>query len=142
MDARLVPNQDSKEVISKIRKHLDKHGYNDITVRSLDPYEWSKTSVNEPMVQAIIQAYRKLGYEPEIWPLNASSVPYNLFNRNPLHLPFCDGGLGHGGRAHAPDEYFVVEGKGKVAGLADCEKSYVAILDSYANYGKQQKTKM
>lgn len=138
MDARLVPDQSSEEVISKIRKHLDKHGYNDIAIRSLDPYEWSKTSVNEPIVQAVIQAYRKLGYEPEIWPHNASSVPYHLFNRKPLNLPFCDGGLGHGGHAHAPDEYFVVEGNERVVGLAGCEKSYVAILDAYARYRQKE----
>ena len=132
MDARLVPNQSSKEVIQKIRKHLDKHGYRDITIRSLDPYDWAKTSVKEPIVQSAIQAYRKLGYEPEIWPITASSVPYYLFNREPLHLPFIDAGLGHGGRAHAPDEYLVIEGNDKVAGLGDCEKSYVIFLDEYA----------
>jgi len=141
LDTRLVPNQSSKEVIPKIRKHLDKHGYTDIKIRSLDPYEWSKTSVKEPIVKAVIQAYRKLGYEPEIWPHHASSVPYHLFNRGPLHLPFCDGGLGHGGRAHSPDEYFVIEGNDKVAGLAGCEKSYVAILDDYAKYKEPKKSK-
>jgi acetylornithine deacetylase/succinyl-diaminopimelate desuccinylase-like protein len=136
MDARLVPNQKSEEVIQKIRRHLNNYGYTDITVRSLDPYEWAKTSVKEPIVQASIQAYRKLGYKPEIWPITASSVPYYLFNRGPLYLPFIDAGLGHGGRAHSPDEYLVIEGNDKVAGLAGCEKSYVVILDTYAKYSK------
>lgn len=136
MDARLVPNQKSEEVIQKIRRHLNNYGCTDITVRSLDPYEWAKTSVKEPIVQASIQAYRKLGYKPEIWPITASSVPYYLFNRGPLYLPFIDAGLGHGGRAHSPDEYLVIEGNDKVAGLAGCEKSYVVILDTYAKYSK------
>ncbi len=91
----------------------------------MDPYEWSKTSVKETIVQATIEAYRKLGYEPEIWPMTASSVPYYLFNRGPLNLPFINAGLGHGGRAHSPDEYLVIEGNDKVAGLAGCEKSDV-----------------
>jgi acetylornithine deacetylase/succinyl-diaminopimelate desuccinylase-like protein len=134
MDARLVPDQSSKEVIQKIRKHLDKLGYTDIKVKSLDPYEWAKTSVKEPVVQAVVHAYRKLGQEPEIWPITASSVPYYLFNRGPLHLPFIDGGLGHGGRAHAPDEYFVIDGNDKVEGMAGCEKSFAMILDMYAKY--------
>jgi len=86
----------------------------------------------------MIQAYRKMGYQPEIWPHNASSVPYHMFNRGPLYLPFCDGGLGHGGRAHAPDEYFVIEGNDKVAGLAKSEKSYVAILDAYDKYSTEK----
>jgi len=100
----------------------------------MDPYNWFKTSVKEPLVQATIQAYRKLGYEPEIWPLGAWSVPYHLFTRKPLRLPFVDAGLGHGGRAHAPDEYFIIEGNEKVAGLARCEKSFATILDTYAKY--------
>lgn len=134
MDARLVPNQSSEEVIRKIREHLDKLGYTDIKIRSLDPYEWAKTSVKEPIVQAVAKAYRKLGHEPEIWPITASSVPYYLFNRGPLYLPFIDGGLGHGGRAHSPDEYFVIDGNDKVEGLAGCEKSFAIILDTYAEY--------
>jgi len=134
IDTRLVPDQSPEEIIPKIRRHLDKHGYADIIIRPMDPYDWSKTSVKEPLIQATIQAYRKLGYEPEIWPLNASSVPYYLFNRKPLRLPFVDAGLGHGGRAHAPDEYFVIEGNQRVAGLAGCEKSFVVILDTYARY--------
>jgi hypothetical protein len=42
------------------------------------------------------------------------------------------GGLGHGGRAHAPDEYLVVEDTEKIGGLATLEKSYVVILDNLA----------
>jgi len=57
-----------------------------------------------------------------------------LFNRKPLQLPFVCAGLEHGGRAHAPDEYFVIEGNEKVAGLAGCEKSFVTILDEYTKY--------
>jgi acetylornithine deacetylase/succinyl-diaminopimelate desuccinylase-like protein len=134
IDARLVPDQSPDEIIPKIRRHLDKHGYTDILIRPMDPYDWAKTNVKEPIVQATIQAYRKLGFEPEIWPMAAWSVPYHLFNRKPLRLPFIDAGLGSGGRAHSPDEYFVIEGNDKVAGLAGCEKSHVVILDCYANY--------
>jgi len=134
IDTRLVPEQTPEEIIPKIRRHLDKHGYTDIIIRSMDPYDWSKTSVKEPIVQATIHAYRQMGYEPEVWPMNASSVPFHLFNRKPLRLPFISAGLGHAERAHAPDEFFVIEGNEKVAGLARCEKSFVAILDAYAKY--------
>ena len=49
-----------------------------------------------------------------------------------LNLPFVIGGLGHGGRAHAPNEYIVVEEGGLTGGLATLEKSYVAILNNLA----------
>ena len=36
--------------------------------------------------------------------------------------------------AHAPDEFYVVEENERVSGLAECEKSLVIVLDTYADY--------
>jgi hypothetical protein len=44
------------------------------------------------------------------------------------------GGLGHGGGAHSPDEYLVIEGNDSVAGLVRAEQSYVDILYAYAEW--------
>ena len=41
----------------------------------------------------------------------------------PFRLPIVGGGGGHGGRAHAANEYYVIEGAGKVYGMAGAEKS-------------------
>ncbi len=131
MDVRLVPNMTVEEVIPKIRRHLDKNGFKEIKITRLEEgYEWAKTSVREPAVQAVIKTYREFGYEPEIWPHMAGSAPFCMFNREPLNLPFVEGGIGHGGRAHAPNEYIVVEEGGPTGGLITLEKSYVAILDN------------
>ena len=42
------------------------------------------------------------------------------------------GGGGHGGRAHAANEYWVIEGAGKVYGMAGAEKSVATFLYNYA----------
>lgn len=132
VDVRLVPNMTVEEVIPKIRKHLDKHGFKEIKIIELEEgYGWAKTSIKEPAAQAILKTYREFGYEPEIWPHMAGSVPFCMFNREPLNLPFVMGGLGHGGRAHAPNEYIVVGEGGPTGGLITLEKSYVAILDNF-----------
>lgn len=131
VDARLVPNMIVEEVLPKIRKHLDNHGFREVKIVELEEgYGWAKTSVKEPAAQAIIKAYREFGREPEIWPHMAGSAPFCMFNREPLNLPFVIGGLGHGGRAHAPNEYIVVQEGGPTGGLCTLEKSYVAILDN------------
>ena len=133
IDVRLVPNMTTREVLPRIRRHLDEHGFPHIIINKLESgYDWAKTSVREPVSQAVITAYRNFGYEPEIWPHLAGSAPFCMFNRAPLNLPFVMGGLGHGGRAHAPDEYLVVEDTERIGGLATLEKSYVAILDNLA----------
>jgi acetylornithine deacetylase/succinyl-diaminopimelate desuccinylase-like protein len=131
VDVRLVPDMTVEEVIPKVRKHLDNHGFKEIKVVELEEgYGWAKTSVREPAAQAIIKTYREFGYEPEVWPHMAGSAPFCMFNREPLNLPFVLGGLGHGGRVHAPNEYLVVQEGGPTGGLCTLEKSYVAILDN------------
>ncbi len=131
VDVRLVPNMTVREALPKIRQHLDKHGFKEIRIVELEEgYEWAKTSIKESAAQAVLKAYRELGHEPEIWPHIAGSAPFCMFNRDPLNLPFVIGGLGHGARAHAPNEYLVVEEGGPTAGLRTLEKSYVAILDN------------
>lgn len=135
IDSRLVPNQVVKEQAALLRQHLDKHGFSDIEMRPLaGGDEWSRTSVRSPAVQAVLSVYKQYGIEPAIWPRSAGSSPEAQYTRPPLNLPAVSGGLGHGGRAHAVDEYFVIEGNDKVAGLADCEKSMVDILYAYANW--------
>jgi acetylornithine deacetylase/succinyl-diaminopimelate desuccinylase-like protein len=133
IDVRLVPNMTVKEVIPRVRRHLDQHGFPEVKIVELEEgYGWAKTRVTEPAAQAVIETYREFGHEPEVWPHMAGSAPFCLFNRAPLNLPFVIGGLGHGGRPHAPNEYLVVGEKGPTGGLCTLEKSYVAILDNLA----------
>ena len=54
-------------------------------------------------------------------------------------VPIVGGGGGHGGRAHAANEYWVIEGAGKVLGMAGAEKSIAAAIYAYA--GKIPPTK-
>jgi acetylornithine deacetylase/succinyl-diaminopimelate desuccinylase-like protein len=55
------------------------------------------------------------------------------FTGAPLNLPAGQFGLGHGGGAHAPDEFYVIEASNpKVAGLDRVVASYVEFLYSLA----------
>jgi len=131
-DIRLVRNMNSAAMLPKLRKHLDRHGFSDIEIRQLSGYEWSRTSHKSEIVQAVVKTYRKYGVDPMIWPTSGGSAPMYLFTRDPLNLPLCTGGMGHGGRAHAPDEYYVVEARDGIAGLPECEKFFVDMLYTYA----------
>ncbi|MGQ0569500.1 MAG: M20/M25/M40 family metallo-hydrolase, partial [Armatimonadota bacterium] len=89
-------------------------------------YQAARTCVSAPIVQAMIQTYRAFGYEPEVWPTIASSMPLYLFTEV-LGLGTISGGLGHGGRAHAANEYATVEG------MRLFEKSLVTLLFALAD---------
>ncbi|KYK37058.1 MAG: hypothetical protein AYK19_07615 [Theionarchaea archaeon DG-70-1] len=131
IDIRLVPNQERDNMLPLVRQHLDTNGYTDVKIRVLDKgYNWSKVSVKEPVAQAMIRTCRNFGYEPEVWPHLAGSAPFYLFS-TVLNIPYVSGALGHGARAHSPDEYIVYEGNEKVLGLDGAQKSMVAFLDEW-----------
>ena len=50
----------------------------------------------------------------------------------PVSMPIGMGGAGHGGNAHAANEYYVIEGAGKVYGMAGAEKAQAAIFYNFA----------
>ena len=90
------------------------------------------------MVQALLQVYQQYGVDCEIWPMTPGAAPMYLFTRPPLGLPLVEGGLGHGGRHHAADEYLVIEGDGRVAGLVEAEMAFVDFLYTYAGMGGEK----
>jgi acetylornithine deacetylase/succinyl-diaminopimelate desuccinylase-like protein len=138
-NCRYVPNQNGEDLSNKIRKHLDNHGYSDVQMRIVGDVDWCKFKRDTEIVKAIVKTYEKFGVDyvsaspPTISGSDAGPYwPAYLFGKNPLNLPIARGGLGHGGRAHAIDEYYVIEGAGKVYGLAGAEKANASVLYYYA----------
>jgi acetylornithine deacetylase/succinyl-diaminopimelate desuccinylase-like protein len=132
IDSRLVPNQAVKRQEDLVRAHLDRHGFSDIEMRKLGGGdEWSQTSVQAGVVQATLAMYKEHGIEPMVWPRSAGSSPQWEYTRK-LGLPAGGGALGHGSRAHADDEYIVIQGDDRVAGIVESEQSMVELLYAYA----------
>ncbi|MBI3950990.1 MAG: M20/M25/M40 family metallo-hydrolase [Acidobacteria bacterium] len=132
IDARLVPEQKADNIIPLVRAHLDKRGFQDIQIRQLSGYDPPRSKLKSHVVQSLIRNYRAYSYEPTIWPSMAAANPLGVFSAPPLGLPWISGGLGHGGNNHAPNEYMVVEGKGRIPGLAQIEKFYVDYIYTIA----------
>ena len=51
----------------------------------------------------------------------------------PVSMPIAAGELGMGGRAHAANEYFILEGAGKTYGLAGAEKSVASMVWNFGH---------
>ena len=129
MDSRLPPGLEPDDVYRMIRTHLDAKGFRDIVLRPMSGYPAASTSVEAPLVQAMLGVLNKYGARTRVSPWLGGSAPFYQFTRT-LDLPFVFGGLGYGTGAHGPDEFMLIhpaEGV-KAAGLADIEKSYVDIL--------------
>jgi len=128
LEVRLIPNQQSRKVYSCIEKHLQEHGFSDIKIYKLAEVESCQTSINEEIAQSLIRAYQANGVKFQVWPSSIATIPIYLFNHPPLSLPFATGCVGFGGHSHGSDEFAVIKGKGKIAGLAEYEKCIASLI--------------
>jgi acetylornithine deacetylase/succinyl-diaminopimelate desuccinylase-like protein len=133
LDLRLVPDMTATGTLELLKAHLSRHGFGDIEVKFTGGYDPTETDPDSKLIQAMVATYRKSGIDPLLWPRLAGSWPGVTFTGEPLRMAAGIFGLGHGGGAHAPDEYFVIEASNpKVAGLDGAVKSYVDFLYSLA----------
>jgi acetylornithine deacetylase/succinyl-diaminopimelate desuccinylase-like protein len=133
IDVRLVPDMTAKETLELIKKHLAAKGFGDIEVNMSGGYDPTDTPADSRLVKAMVAAYQVSGIEPLLWPRLAGSWPGVMFTGPPLNLPAGQFGLGHGGGAHAPDEYWLIESANpKVAGMDGAVRSFVDLFYSLA----------
>jgi len=106
LDFRLVPDQRPNEILSKLRKHLDSHGFSDIAIAPTTEGENpARTPLDSPFVTIVAATGREVfGADPVIMPAMAGSGPMYYFT-DTLGLPTAGIGVDYlGSRAHAPDE--------------------------------------
>jgi acetylornithine deacetylase/succinyl-diaminopimelate desuccinylase-like protein len=116
-----------------LKRQLAKRGFGDVEARMTGGYDPTSTAADAALIRAQIGVYRRAGIEPVVWPRNAGSWPGYVFTGEPLLLPAGHFGLGHGGGAHAPDEYYVIESTNpKVQGFDGAVRSFVEYLQELA----------
>ena len=129
LDLRLVPDQTRAEAETKLRAHLDAHGFPDIEVNVSGGYDPTETDENSRLIRTELATYERAGITATINPRLAGSWPGATFTSPPVSIPAGHFGMGHGAGAHAPDEYYVIESTNpKVAGLVDATMGYADFL--------------
>lgn len=148
---RYVPNMTSEEIVTKLRKHLDKRGYTDVEINIIGDQPWARAATDTEIGRAVVKMFDAFSIEhgelssvPAIDgdgsmmdDMNSPAWPAYLFVtkegiNEKINLPTIGGNAGQGGNSHAANEYFVIEGAGKVYGLAGAEKSVATVLYNYA----------
>jgi acetylornithine deacetylase/succinyl-diaminopimelate desuccinylase-like protein len=122
LDIRLVPNMKAEDTYKRFLKHLDEIGVLEyVNVILHDLYPWSKTSPDGWAAEIARKAYRSLGLHPYTIPMLPGSAPMYLFTEI-LGIDAVAVGPGHGGRAHAPNEYITID---TVPGIAKYTIAYM-----------------
>lgn len=105
VDCRLVPGQDPDKVVQHIRRHLDKHGFSDVQINSLNNQRAYRSDFSHPFVSQVVET-AKQAYNAEVVmaPNHAGTGPmYDIGNR--LKLPIVSTGVGWAdSKVHAPNE--------------------------------------
>jgi acetylornithine deacetylase/succinyl-diaminopimelate desuccinylase-like protein len=109
LDLRLVPDMTAADTFAKLKAHLARRGYADLDIKMTGGYDPNSTSPDSRLIQAQVKVYQQAGIKPILWPRLAGSWPGYVFTGDPLRQPAGHFGLCHGSRAHAPDEYYLIE---------------------------------
>ena len=137
MDFRLVPDMTREEAETKLKAHLAKRGFGDIVVNVSGGYSPTETDENSLLVKSQIALLKRSGVDYALNPRLAGSWPGVTFTGAPLKLPAVGFGLGTGGGAHAPDEWYLIDSVNpKVAGLDESAMFYVDYLYELAAMAK------
>jgi acetylornithine deacetylase/succinyl-diaminopimelate desuccinylase-like protein len=129
IDLRLVPDMTRADAVAALKAHLAKRGYGDIEVNVTGGYDPTSTPADAPLIRAQSSVLQRKGIEHTLWLRNAGSYPGFAFTGAPLELASGHWGLGHGGGAHAPDEYYVIDATNpKIQGFDGAAMSFVEYL--------------
>ncbi|WP_423801870.1 M20/M25/M40 family metallo-hydrolase [Neobacillus sp. SAB-20_R2A] len=105
LDFRLVSEQDPGEILTLLRKHLDKHGFQDIEIIPLKGQRAAVTNITDPLVDKVIKSATKFyNKEPQVLRSQAGTGPmYKLCQK--FGIPSVGFGVGNSNsKNHAPNE--------------------------------------
>ena len=105
LDFRLIPNQDPEDILGKMRRHLDSHGFEKVEVVWHDGEKPVRSDPESTIGKVMVDSVRELHGEPVIWPFMHATGPMHPVVADlgiPTVMPV---GVGRpDNRIHAPNE--------------------------------------
>jgi len=137
---RYVPNMNGLDIVKKLRAQLDQNGYKDVEMKLIGDVPWAKNpSKDTDIAHSADATYAMMGIQPRDFGPAGGYWPAYVFTDQEVgekigsvKLPMGGARAGSGGRAHAANEYYVIEGAGKTYGMAGAEKTIAASIYNYA----------
>jgi acetylornithine deacetylase/succinyl-diaminopimelate desuccinylase-like protein len=133
-DIRVPRSWKTQHVLRGMRRRLDDHGFGDVEMDVKGAYDGSSVPRDSLPMRAARDLFRAHDVEVVTWPMTGGGGPWSMFSTD-LGIPLLRGvGLGHG-RSSATDEFLVVDGNDRVAGIVDMATSHVEYMMRLAHLG-------
>jgi acetylornithine deacetylase/succinyl-diaminopimelate desuccinylase-like protein len=147
---RYTPAMHGPDIVKKLKAQLVKNGYPDVDVKIIGDVPWALMNSDNEIGRAMQRTYEIMGipHAPvrDDWGIGGGGAaaggywPAYMFGNGEVGekispfkgVPIVMGGAGLGGRAHAANEYYVIEGAGKVYGMAGAEKAVATTMYAFA----------
>lgn len=128
IDFRLVPDQNPDDIFAKLRAHLDRQGFGDVTMEWLGAMWPSKVATDDPFVDLTARTGEEIyGLPSTLNPMGGGSSPVYAFAK-PLGIPVVTCGVGYANnRTHAPDEHV------RLVDFLNAARHIARILDGFAD---------
>ncbi|HEY7122590.1 MAG TPA: M20/M25/M40 family metallo-hydrolase [Ktedonobacterales bacterium] len=130
IDFRLVPNQDPRDILAKLRAHLDQQGFADVTVTQLGGAGFPYTQdPDHPLIQLNLRTGKEVyGVAGRVVPLIGGTSPVYAIARPLGNIPVISPGVGYwDNKTHAPDEHV------RVTDFQNAARHIGRILDEFAD---------
>ena len=105
LDFRLVPNQDPDDILDKLRKHLDRNGFEKVEIFAGEGEKPARSEPDSAVAKSVISSVNEMFGEPVLWPFMPATGPMHPVVSDlgvPTVLPV---GVGRpDNRIHAPNE--------------------------------------
>lgn len=110
IDMRLVIDQDPHDIFQKFKRHLDKHGFEDLDVTLMTAYKPFRPSVDHPMATPLAAALEKAFNKKSLrYPSSGGSEPIasivDGLEVPMIKTPYCN----HDENNHSPNENLRVD---------------------------------
>lgn len=108
LDIRPLDGMTVEGVVGAMRRHLDRHGFPDVSVELMNGYVGGGSPPEDWAVKELLATYGDCGIEPEVWPREAIAIAAKLFTD--LGMSWIATLPGHANRRHSANEYLQVKG--------------------------------
>ncbi|MGZ5089802.1 MAG: M20/M25/M40 family metallo-hydrolase [Burkholderiales bacterium] len=109
IDMRPLDGMSVENMLKSMRAHLDKHGFEDVTIEPLSQgYAGGGSPPGDWAVRELLATYGDCDIDPEVWPRDSLAIAAKLFTD--LGMSWIATLPGHANRRHSANEYIQLKG--------------------------------